>query len=184
MLAAAVGLAGAAKGRAGIHQGKLRMTGKKIPDLTLVFFRREGAGGVHQHSAGSQQGGSVVQDLPANGGTLAHQALVVLGQRLGLLTEHALTGAGCVHQNTVKKCGESLDQSSCIAVQHNRIGYTHPLQVGAQDLGPACVVLVAHQQALALQGRRQLTALAAGRSAHVQHLHAGVYIQQRRRSAG
>jgi len=164
----AVGLALAAEGvvhiAQHIGQRELRVALQECGHLSLVLFRREGAGGVDQFAARREGRSGAVEDVRAQLCALLHQRFAVLGQRGRLFAEHPLTGAGRVHQNPV----EELQQGRCDAgrgfVEHDGVGHTHPLKVALQALCTGRDIFVAHQQALPLQSGGELAALAAGGS--------------------
>ena len=163
-----------------IGQRELRVALQKCRHLSLVLFRGKGAGGVDHLAAGSQAGRRVVQDLCPQCGALLHQRFTVLGHSHGFLAEHPLAGAGCIHENTVKKFRQSGGNAASVLVQHHGVGHAHPLQIAPEHLGAGGNELVAHQQPLPAQRCRQLAALAAGGRAGIQHPHPGPDPQQGR----
>ena len=162
-----------------IGQRKLRVALQEGCHLSLVLFRRKGAGGVYQLPARCQHSGSTVQNFRAQPGALLHQCFAVLLPGHRLLAEHALAGAGRIHQYPVEKLRQRLGNAGRRLVEHHGVGHTHPLQIALEDVGAGGNVLVAHQNAPPLQSGSQLTALAAGGRAHVQHPHTRLHAQQR-----
>ena len=73
----------------------------------LVLLRGEGAGGIHQPASGCYQPGGTVQNLPLAAGTHLNRLLAPVGDGGFLLAEHALSGAGGIHQHPVEEAGES-----------------------------------------------------------------------------
>ena len=152
--------------------------------LTLVLRRGEGAGGVDQHTARSQQRRGVFKNFRTQLCAVGHQRIAVLGGRHGLLAEHPLAGAGRIHENTVKLPGQRRRQTGRVLVGDDGVCHAHTLQILAQNLGAGRNKFIGQQQSLPLQGRGQLAGLAARRGAQVGHPHTGAHIEQRCRGGG
>ena len=75
---------------------------QEFGDGTLVLGGGEGAGGVDQSSAGPQELGGGGQDLGLTLGAHLDRLLGPVGNGGLLLAEHALAGAGSVHQYPVE----------------------------------------------------------------------------------
>ena len=125
---------------------------QEICHLALVLLGSKGAGRVDQNAARCQQSCGVVQNFPAQSGTVFYQGGAVLSGCGGFLAEHAFTGTGSVHQHPVKEAREGRSQAGGILIEDHGIAHTHPFQVLAQNLRPGGIVFVGHQQPLPLQG--------------------------------
>ena len=156
------------------------MAGQEGCDLPFVLLGGKGAGGANEDAPRRQQRRRVFQDLGAQGGAVLHQRFIVLGGGHCLLAEHALPGAGRIHQHPVKTAGPGGGQPGGVLVGDEGVGHPHPLQILAQHFGPRRHILVGHQKTLTLQRRRQLAGLSPWCGAQVRHPHAGLHIQQRK----
>ena len=110
-----------------------------------------------------------------------HQGRAVLFPGGGFLAEHALAGAGGVHQHPVETAGPGCGQTGGILIGDEGVGHPHALQVLAQHLGAGSHELIGQQQPLPLQRRRQLAGLAARGRAKVSHPLAWAHVQKGRR---
>ena len=101
-------------------RGELRVGGEEPADVVLVLLPGEGAGGVHQHAPLPHRQGRGIQNGPlalgAGGGALR----APLGHGGRVPAEHALPGAGGVHQHLVKEALEALAQPLGVAGGHPR----------------------------------------------------------------
>ena len=165
-------------------RGVIRMPGKESRHRFLVLLGGKGAGGVHQPSAGPEHLRRRVQNFPLPPGAHLHQLRGPVRHRRRFFAEHALPGAGRVHQNPVKKAGKPLGQGRRGFVQDQGVGNPHPLYVLGKDFCPLGVNLVAHQQAPAPHLSGNLGGLAPGGGAKVQNPLPGLWVQEHRRGHG
>ena len=61
----------------------------------------------------------------------------------------AVSGAGSIDKNPVKKAGKSCCQPAGMLIGHQRIGNAHAFYIAAEDLGAAGNGFVAHNKACA-----------------------------------
>ena len=144
----------------------------------------EGAGGGHQHAPLPHRQGRGIQNGPlalgAGGGALR----APLGHGGRVPAEHALPGAGGVHQHLVKEALEALAQPLGVAGGHHGVWHPQTFHVGEQRLGPGFHNLVGPEQPLPGQQPGNLGGLAPGGGAQIQHLLPGLGVQHRDRRAG
>ena len=95
----------------------------------LVLLRGEGAGGIHQPPAGTNQRRRGIQDFLLPPGAHLHGLLAPVRDGGLLLPEHPLPGTGCVHQHPVKESGKPLRQGGRMLVGHQGVGHGHALDV-------------------------------------------------------
>ena len=150
----------------------------------FVFLGGEGAGAVHQPSAGAQHSGRTAQDTPLPLGTARGRGGVPFGAGFGVAAEHAFAAAGGVHQHGIKQDAPARGQRLRLGAHNKRVGYAHPLDVAAQDFCTGRHRFVGYQQPFARQRRGNLRALAAGRGAQVQNAFAGPGRKHAHRSHG
>ena len=166
------------------EQGELRVGGEEPADVVLVLLPGEGAGGVHQHAPLPHRQGRGIQNGPlalgAGGGALR----APLGHGGRVPAEHALPGAGGVHQHLVKEALEALAQPLGVAGGHHGVWHPQTFHVGEQRLGPGFHNLVGPEQPLPGQQPGNLGGLAPGGGAQIQHLLPGLGVQHRDRRAG
>ena len=175
---------GIAAGQGKGARRKAGMVSQKPAHGFFVFFGREGAGAVHQPSAGAQHRGCAGKDAPLALGTACGRGGGPLGAGFGMTAEHALSAAGSIHQHGVERTGPACGQCLRLGAHHQRVGHAHALNVAAKNFRTGGHRLVAHQQPLARQRGGDLRALAAGRGAQVQHAFAGLGHKCAHRSHG
>ena len=96
-----------------------------------------------------------------------------------MAAEHALTGAGRVHQHRVEALRPPACQTLRHIARHQRVGHAHALHVAAEHLCTPGHRLVAHQQALAQHPPGDLRGLAAGCGAQVKDALPGARVKGR-----
>ena len=148
----------------------------------FVFFRRKGAGGIHQSAAGAYQLGAGVHDLLLPPGAHLHRLLAPIRYGRLFLPEHALTGARGIDQHLIKAAGQSSGQLFRMLIGHQGVSHAHPLDISAQDFCPLGVDLIAQQEAFSGHSSGNLGGLAAGSRAKIADPFAGLGIQQCHRS--
>ena len=158
---------------------EIGMRAQKFPHGALVFQPVERARGIHQLSAGAHHARRVVQNRRLPRGAARGRVRVPLGRGFRVAAEHALAGAGRVHQNAVEKRGQDARQCFRRRGGHERVGNAQPLEVSEQDARAGKLDLVGKQEAPAVQPRRDLPAFAAGRGAQVEHALAGLRVERR-----
>ena len=157
---------------------------QKGRDDPLVFFRGEGAGGIDQPPAGPHGRCGILQDLLLSGGTQVDIVQAPAIQRLRLLAEHPLAGAGGVHQHSIKPGGQPGAQPAGIAAGDHSAPYPQPFQILLQDAGACRHILIAPQQAGVLQGGSDLPGFTARCGAQIQYPFTGLRCQHTDRRAG
>ena len=154
---------------------------EEVGDLVLVLFLQKCAGGVDQAPAHLHQPCGAIQDLAL----LPHQRLdvvrLVAPARIGIAPPGARSAAGRVDQHAIEAAGLAL-HPFVAGRQQMRLdivdaGAAQP-HLGAVE--PALRGVAGDQPALVLHGRGQRQRLAAGAGAIVDHLHAGLRVDQRR----
>ena len=158
---------------------EIGMRAQKFPHGSLVFQPVERARGIHQPAAGAHHARRVVQNRRLPRGAARGRVRVPLGRGLRVAAEHALAGAGRVHQHAVKKRGQRARQRFRRRGGHERVCHAQPLEVSEQDARAGKLDLVGKQEAPAVQPRRDLPAFAAGRGAQVEHALAGPRVERR-----
>ena len=165
-------------------RGEFRMGRQEGRYRPFIFLRGEGAGGIHQPPAGAHQPGRGMEDLSLPPGAHLHRLLAPVCDGGFLLAEHALAGAGGVHQHPVEKAGETLGQGFRVLVGHQSIAHRHPLDVPGQNLCPLGVDFIAQKKSFARHPSGNLGALASGGGTEVADPFAGLGIQQSHRRHG
>ena len=95
----------------------------------FILFRREGAGGIHQPSAGSHQLCAVMQDFRLTAGAHLYGFDAPVGYCRLFLAKHAFTGAGRIDQHLVELPRKTLCQHGSVFVGYQRIRNTHPFHI-------------------------------------------------------
>ena len=156
-------------------QSKLRMRRRKAREHALVLRIVERAGGIHQRAAGGEHLRRRLEDFQLPVRAAARAACAPLVPGFGLPPKHALAGARRVHQNPVKERREPGSELRGHRAGHDSIAHAHALHVARENLRAGRHRLVAHEQPAPLHQARDLRALAAGRSAQVEHPLAGLW---------
>ena len=158
---------------------EIGMRAQKFPHGALVFQPVERARGIHQLSAGAHHVRRVVQNRRLPRGAARGRVRVPLGRGFRVAAEHALAGAGRVHQHAVEKRGQRARQRFRRSGGYKGVRDAQPLEVSEQDARAGKLDLVGKQEAPAVQPRRDLPAFAAGRGAQVEHALAGPRVERR-----
>ena len=160
------------------HERKFRVQRQKTPEHALVLRVVERAGGIDHRAAGAEHLRGLRQNLHLAVGTAARGVGVPFVARFRLAAEHALAGAGRVHQNAVEKRGEARRERIRHGAEHDGVANAHALDVAGENLRAAGDGLVAAEQPAPRHQRGDLRALAAGRGAEVEHPLAGLGIER------
>ena len=158
------------------HDLKLRMGREERVHRHLIFLRGESAGGVDDVSAIPQSAGGIVQNLRLAGGTHSHVFRGPFVDGDLLFAEHALAGAGGVHQHPVEETGEPLCQIIRMFVGHQGVGNRHPFNVPGEDLCPLGIDLIAQQEALSCHPSGDLGGFPTGSGAQIADLPANFFV--------
>ena len=110
----------------------------------------------------------------------AHQNRFLRPVRDGglLLSEHALAGAGCVHENLIEKAPEPRLQPLRVLIQNQRVRDAEALNIGRENFRALGVYLVADEKATSLHFPRQLRGFSARRGAKIEQPLARLRVKQ------
>ena len=161
------------------HGGQLRMLAQQPGEHALILGVVEGAGGVDQRAAGGEHGHGGFEDVELALRAARGRALAPFIDGLRLAAEHALAGAGRVHEDAVKERGEARGKLLRQRAGNGGVGHAHALHIAREDLRAGGNRLVAHEQPAPGHQRGDLRALAAGRGTQVEHALAGLRVKRR-----
>ena len=166
-----------AEAAAGVDKLELRVLFQKVCDNALVFIHGKGAGGVYEDTVGANCRGSAVEyrflALRASHAVLDRPFV----DSFLILAEHTLARARRVDQHLVEEALEPAAQVVGAHVGYNGVLDAHALDIREQDVSSGAHDLVSPQQTRAGKLAGYLGAFAAGSSAEVEHLIAGLYAQ-------
>ena len=150
---------------------------QKVVDDHLVFFQREGTGGIDNVSARAERGGGLLQNSFLPLGTVEYILHTPLPDGNVILAEHTFAGARCIHHNHIKGFREDLRDPDRIKTSGGGIAKSKTLHISGQDFTACMDNLVGNQNAVFAKLVTQLTAFAARRGTHVQNPPVGLNFQ-------
>ena len=165
-------------------QLKLRMQIQEVIYHHLVLLQGEGAGGIDDISSLLHCRGGALQDLLLPLGAMEHILRAPFINGVFILAEHPLAGARGVHHHKVKGFRKELCDLRRGHTGGNGIAKAQSLHVAGQNAAAGGDDLIGNENALLPQFVAQLTALAAGCGAQIQHPPVRVDVQTLRRRHG
>ena len=157
---------------------------QKTADAAFVFRRSKGAGRIYQSAAGYQHPGGTFQNAVLSVRTELYILRAPFLTGHFILPEHSLSGAGCIHQNSVKRAQPFAAQLQSIVLQCFNALHTQTGSVFGNQLQLVLVDVAGDNLALILHKLCHVRCLAARSAAHIQHAHSGLRCQHRRYQHG
>ncbi len=156
----------------------------KPVDIVLILHSGKCTCRVYQSPARLEHCRRLSQYLSLNGSKILRSVLSVRIQNIPVLSEHALSGAGCVHQYPVKEFGIYRGKLIGLRTCYDSIGYTGELYVLQQCLCSRCARIIGIQAAPLSQITGYLRAFSSRRRAQIQHHIVRLHIKPGHRSHG
>ena len=95
-----------------------------------------------------------------------------LRYRFGIFPEHSLSGTGGIDNDRIEISRKSFGKLFRSFIQHDRIGYSHPFDIGRKNAASVFYDLIGKKNPLARHRRCDLGGLSSGRCTQIQYLHA------------